>query len=64
MIEKKILPKEEKMPRKTQKKISLDKKTVVFDLDETLAHCVTENIEKADHIINVKLNTGETVKVC
>lgn len=35
----------------------------MFDLDETLAHCITENIEKADHIISVKLNTGETVKV-
>lgn len=41
----------------------LERKTVIFDLDETLAHCVTQNIEKADHIITVKLNSGQTVKV-
>ena len=31
---------------------------IIFDLDETLAHCITDNIEKADHIITVELNTG------
>lgn len=35
----------------------------MFDLDETLAHCVTENINKADHIINVTLSTKDIVKV-
>jgi len=38
-------------------------KTVVFDLDETLAHCITDPHIKADHEITVPLNTGESVKV-
>lgn len=40
----------------------IGKKLVVFDLDETLAHCITDNIDKADKIITVKLNTGEKIK--
>jgi len=39
-----------------------NKKLLVFDLDETLVHCVTENIEKADKAITVTLNTGEKIK--
>ena len=35
----------------------------MLDLDETLVHCITNNIEKADIIVNVNLNTGETVQV-
>lgn len=38
------------------------KKLLVFDLDETLVHCVTDNIEKADKIITVILATGEKIK--
>lgn len=38
------------------------KKLLVFDLDETLVHCVTENIDKADTTITVKLNPEEEVK--
>lgn len=35
----------------------------MFDLDETLTHCVTKDIEKAERTITVLLNTGESVKV-
>lgn len=36
--------------------------TIVFDLDETLVHCVTEEIHKADKEIIVTLKSGEKVK--
>ena len=39
----------------------LEKKLLVFDLDETLVHCITDNIEKADKTITVTLNTGDTI---
>ena len=52
IVEKKMLPVENKS----------DKKLLIFDLDETLVHCLTENIEKADKIITVTLNTGEEIK--
>jgi Dullard-like phosphatase family protein len=55
IIEKKILPADTWSH-------SGDKKLVVFDLDETLVHCITDNIEKADKIITVMLNTGEEIK--
>ena len=42
--------------------IILERKTVIFDLDETLVHCVTDNIEKADKIITVTLNTNEKIQ--
>lgn len=41
----------------------IEPKTIVWDLDETLAHCVTENIDKADKQIIITLDTGEKVKV-
>eukprot|EP01022_Parablepharisma_sp_SALTPOND_P014065 TRINITY_DN1893_c0_g1_i1.p2 TRINITY_DN1893_c0_g1~~TRINITY_DN1893_c0_g1_i1.p2 ORF type:complete len:570 (-),score=59.52 TRINITY_DN1893_c0_g1_i1:7307-9016(-) len=63
IIEKKKLPVE---PCSTSTissfNINLEKKLVVFDLDETLVHCVTDNIEKADRIITVTLNTNEKIK--
>lgn len=34
----------------------------VFDLDETLVHCVTENVDKADVGITVNLNSTEQVR--
>lgn len=34
----------------------LNKKLIVFDLDETLIHCELKNIEKADMTITVSLN--------
>lgn len=39
----------------------LGKKLLIFDLDETLVHCVTDNIKRADHAITVTLNTGEQI---
>jgi len=41
----------------------LGDKTIVFDLDETLAHCVTDNVQKADQTIEIALPSGEVVKV-
>lgn len=31
-------------------------------MDETLVHCVTDNIKKADHVITVTLNTEEVIE--
>jgi len=48
-----------------KRRISIDtkgKKLVVFDLDETLVHCNTDNILNSDKIITVTLNNGEQVK--
>ena len=42
--------------------MKLERGTVIFDLDETLAHCVTDDIFKADKQITVTLTTGEKVK--
>ena len=36
---------------------------MVFGLDETLVHCITDNMESADKVVDIPLNTGETVKV-
>ena len=38
------------------------KKTIIFDLDETLVHCI-DDIEnnECDEIINVKFPNGDTV---
>jgi len=45
------------------------KKTLVFDLDETLVHCIDEiedetgdKLAKCDQIISVTFPNGETVK--
>eukprot|EP00826_Nyctotherus_ovalis_P057436 TRINITY_DN7849_c0_g1_i2.p1 TRINITY_DN7849_c0_g1~~TRINITY_DN7849_c0_g1_i2.p1 ORF type:complete len:498 (-),score=152.55 TRINITY_DN7849_c0_g1_i2:110-1603(-) len=38
------------------------KKLLVFDLDETLVHCVTDNLEKADNLITVILNKDDQIK--
>lgn len=36
---------------------------VVFDLDETLTHCVTDNPAGADRVVTIPLATGEAVRV-
>ena len=39
------------------------KKTLIFDLDETLVHCIEDYINvKTDHIIKVKFPNGEEAK--
>lgn len=42
--------------------IQIEKKTIIFDLDETLVHCI-DDIENnpCDEIINVTFPNGETV---
>jgi CTD small phosphatase-like protein 2 len=40
----------------------IDKKLLVFDLDETLVHCTTDDISNSDKIITVTMNNGEQVK--
>lgn len=42
--------------------MDIGKKTIVFDLDETLLHCVVQNIEMADKQIEVTMATGTKVK--
>ena len=34
-------------------------KTVIFDLDETLVHCMESNEAECDFNINIELSTGE-----
>lgn len=53
LIEKKRLPVDSK---------ASGKKLIVFDLDETLVHCNTDDITNSDKIITVTLNNGEQVK--
>lgn len=48
-----------KIPRK---KGWENKKTIVFDLDETLVHCVDDCIETADVAIDIHFPSGEVVK--
>ncbi len=39
------------------------KKTIVFDLDETLVHCVDDIVNNTcDHVIKVRFPNGETVE--
>ncbi|OMJ78713.1 hypothetical protein SteCoe_21433 [Stentor coeruleus] len=52
-----------------QKKIKIprkkgweNRKTIVFDLDETLVHCVDDCIETADIVIDIHFPSGEIVK--
>ncbi len=40
----------------------IERGTIVFDLDETLAHCVTDESQKADQQITVTLPSGEKIK--
>lgn len=51
-----------------QKKVAIprrkaheNKKTIVFDLDETLVHCIDGCVEEADIIVNIHFPNGETV---
>jgi Dullard-like phosphatase family protein len=61
IIEKKMLPSDTWTSKSFINK-GIGKKLLVFDLDETLVHCVTDGIEKADKTIKVTLNTGEEIK--
>eukprot|EP00826_Nyctotherus_ovalis_P048264 TRINITY_DN5661_c0_g1_i14.p1 TRINITY_DN5661_c0_g1~~TRINITY_DN5661_c0_g1_i14.p1 ORF type:complete len:507 (+),score=123.59 TRINITY_DN5661_c0_g1_i14:267-1787(+) len=61
IIEKKLLPSNTWL-HSTSPYHTVDKKLIAFDLDETLVHCVTDNIEKADKVVTIKLNTEEEIK--
>ena len=39
------------------------KKLVIFDLDETLAHCEKSDLNLTEHIVNINLPSGKTTKV-
>ena len=39
------------------------KKLAVFDIDETLIHCVIKDYENCKHIINIKMPTGKETKI-
>ena len=47
---------------KVKKLKNLDKKTIVFDLDETLIHCNETNEEPADVILPIEFPTGEILE--
>ncbi|CAD8064512.1 unnamed protein product [Paramecium sonneborni] len=38
------------------------KKTIIFDLDETLIHCQESNDDPSDTVLTIKFPTGETVQ--
>ena len=42
---------------------SVHKKTIVFDLDETLVHCETKNLEKAEIPLFVDIINGDEKQV-
>lgn len=49
------------LPRRTGYE---NKKTIVFDLDETLVHCVEEDkMRFADVVLSIRFPTGEVIKV-
>ena len=39
------------------------KRLAVFDLDETIIHCVIQNYEKCNNIITIKMPTGKETKI-
>jgi len=41
----------------------IDKKLAVFDLDETLVHCITKDIKTADINLKIQISPGKTCKV-
>lgn len=43
--------------------LTVKKKLAIFDLDETLIHCVLKDIKLADRVIQVKLPTGKKANV-
>jgi CTD small phosphatase-like protein 2 len=43
--------------------LSSDKKTLVFDLDETLIHCNESSEMPSDVILPIKFPTGEIIDV-
>lgn len=40
----------------------IDRKTVVFDLDETLVHCVEDTKSGCDFKVNIVFPTGDSVE--
>ena len=51
------------LQHKYHRSINKDKKTLVFDLDETLIHCNDSLDKKSDIIIPIKFPNGETINV-
>ena len=40
-----------------------DKKTIIFDLDETLIHCNSNNLKPGDVLLNVLFDNGDNLDV-
>jgi len=43
--------------------LKIDKKTLIFDLDETLIHCNDSPIKRSDVKLPIKFPGGETIEV-
>jgi len=43
--------------------LEIDKKTLIFDLDETLIHCNDSPIKRSDVKLPIKFPGGETIEV-
>ncbi len=43
--------------------LKIDKKTLIFDLDETLVHCNASENVPSDVVLPIKLNDGNIVRV-
>ena len=57
-----IKPKKVKIKNEYNDK-GIRKKLAVFDIDETLIHCVIKDYENCKHIINIKMPTGKETKI-
>jgi CTD small phosphatase-like protein 2 len=58
-----FLPKKTAIKVKVLNLIVLDKKSIIFDLDETLIHCNESTNIPADIILPIKFPTGEIIEV-
>ena len=57
-----VKPKKVKFQNEYNEK-GVKKKLAVFDIDETLIHCVIKDYENCKHIINIKMPTGKETKI-
>lgn len=61
IIEKKILKLPKRIGYESKNIWNLDKKTIVFDLDETLIHCNETDEEPTDVVLPIEFPTGDIV---
>ena len=50
-------------PKKSITLPSTDRKTIIFDLDETLVHCNSSSFTPGDVLLNITFENGDTMEV-